>query len=446
MSTKIFITSIIFATMTITSVAQTVTDHIYFDSDGGTALSTPKEFSYNNIPNLIMYDSYDINTLTIYNDNLEIVKKITMKEEIPFTYKQTFVDEVRDFIEVKETKKEENGHFESYQAFLHSYEKVFPTFSESHLIITDLGDGKRKIIVDCSMFDPSDDYFDYDTFGKKYPKRYYIDNGNTIQGYRITYENQYTEWKPIGTRVENCTKSQKRMRLYNINLNQGDCKANGYFEVSQTLFNDDASFEYITPKYKLSTKGMLLVDNYSNRYPEESDENIITTRSKNISEQKEIVLAGFQVISEDGTIISDITFDSEFEGRINLGRAFVISIGNNTYLAFDGYYNDTSSTIFYKIEKNNANAIQKVKIAPSTMTISPTIAKGSSTMNVTFDDENEKGSDIIVVSANGAAIKKYHVPAGQTSTQIQTNTSAGVYCVSRIQKGNVAETKKIMIK
>ena len=80
------------------------------------------------------------------------------------------------------------------------------------------------------------------------------------------------------------------------------------------------------------------------------------------------------------------------------------------------------------------------------MSISPTIASGSSTINVTFDDGNEKGSDIVLVSANGSAIKTYHVPAGQTSTKIQTNTSAGVYCVSRMQKNKAAETKKIIIK
>lgn len=444
MSTKIYIISIILATMTITSVAQTITDRIEFEYNS-IPLSTPKEFSYNNIPNLIMYDGYGNNTLTIYDDNLEMVKRITMKEEVPFNYEQTYNDEVRDFIGVKEIKKEESEHFESYQDFLSYYSRIYPYFSESRLKITDLEDGKRKIIVDCNIYDPANDYFNYETFEKKYPKLYYIDDGNTIKGYKITYENQYTEWKSIGTRVENCTKSQKRMRFYYINLNQGDCKADSYFEVSQTLFNDDASFEYITPKYKLSTKGFLVDDN-RDILAEESDEKIITTRSINISEEKKIVLAGIQVMSEDGTIISDITFDSGFEGRIDLHRAYAISIGNNTYIAFDGDYNNSLSTIFYKIEKKNANAIQKVKIAPSTMSISPTIASGSSTINVTFDDGNEKGSDIVLVSANGSAIKTYHVPAGQTSTKIQTNTSAGVYCVSRMQKNKAAETKKIIIK
>lgn len=102
--------------------------------------------------------------------------------------------------------------------------------------------------------------------------------------------------------------------------------------------------------------------------------------------------------------------------------------------------------IFYKINKKNTNAVQKVKIAPSSMRISPTVAKSGSSINVTFNDANEKGSDIVVFSASGAAMGAFHVPAGQTSAQIKTNTSAGMYCVSRLQKDKLKETKKIIVK
>lgn len=157
-------------------------------------------------------------------------------------------------------------------------------------------------------------------------------------------------------------------------------------------------------------------------------------------------MAGFQVLSEKGNVISDITFDDGFEGKIYLDQAFVITIGDNVYLAFDGYNSESSATIFYKIDKKDSSAIQKVKVAPSTMSLSPTIVRGGSTINVTFDDVNEKGSDIVVVSALGVAVKSYHVPTGQTSALIQTNTPAGMYCVSRLQKNKVSDTKKIIVK
>ena len=46
------------------------------------------------------------------------------------------------------------------------------------------------------------------------------------------------------------------------------------------------------------------------------------------------------------------------------------------------------------------------------MRISPKKKKSASTINVTFNDANEKGSEIVVVSASGAAMGSFHVPAG----------------------------------
>ena len=92
------------------------------------------------------------------------------------------------------------------------------------------------------------------------------------------------------------------------------------------------------------------------------------------------------------------------------------------------------------------SSIQKVKTAPSAMKLSPTVVNPASTINVNFSDGNDKGSDLVVVSTFGAAVLSYHVPAGQSSTQIQANISAGMYCISRLQKNKAAETKKIIVK
>lgn len=84
--------------------------------------------------------------------------------------------------------------------------------------------------------------------------------------------------------------------------------------------------------------------------------------------------------------------------------------------------------------------------APSTMVLSPTIVSNGTPINVKFGDSNESGSDIVVVSASGASVKSYHVPAGQTSMQILTNSTTGMYCVSRIQKNKSVETRKIIVR
>ena len=439
-------TIIAMAALATTSAAQSIPGRFEFGYADRTALSVPKEFSYGSVPYLVLVDNNDQNNIQVYDENLDVVKTIAMKESMPFNYQLTCQAETREVTAVNETYKNSYCSYESYEAFIQRESLVDPYFNESCLIIKDFGDGTRKITVDYTNSGYTTNrqmYFAYDYFGMQYPKVYFIENSEGLTGYRVEYAVEYSEWQATGTTVNDYSADQDRIRLCNINLNNGDGRANSYFEVSQTLFNSDEGFEYILPKYKLSANG-----NVGGSYVINGGgdtEQITTQRSVVISEQKELALAGFQVLSEDGNVVSDITFDGDFEGSIDLDCAFVITIGNTTYLAFDGYSNGQSSTIFYKIDRSTSS-IQKVKTAPSTMKLTPTVVNSGSTINVNFGDDNVKGSDLVVVSASGAAVQTYHVPAGQTSAQIQANTSAGMYCISRLQKNKAAETKKIIVK
>ena len=439
-------TIIAMAALATTSAAQSITGRFEFGYADRAALSVPKEFSYGSVPYLVLVDNNDQNNIQVYDENLDVVKTIAMKESMPFNCQLTCQAETREVTAVNETYKNSYCSYESYEAFIQRESLVDPYFNESCLIIKDFGDGTRKITVDYTNSGYTTNrqmYFAYDYFGMQYPKVYFIENSEGLTGYRVEYAVEYSEWQATGTTVNDYSADQDRIRLCNINLNNGDGRANSYFEVSQTLFNSDEGFEYILPKYKLSANG-----NVGGSYVINGGgdtEQITTQRSVVISEQKELALAGFQVLSEDGNVVSDITFDGDFEGSIDLDCAFVITIGNTTYLAFDGYSNGQSSTIFYKIDRSTSS-IQKVKTAPSTMKLTPTVVNSGSTINVNFGDANEKGSDIIVVSASGTEVRTYHVPAGQTSIQIQANSSAGMYCISRLQKNKIAETKKFIVK
>ena len=432
--------------MTIPSLSQKVTEPFDFGYPDKPALSIPKEFSYTGVPYLMMYDSQDRNILKVYDDNLDEVKKITMKEDIPFRYQLTYQDEVRDVISVEEVQKVQFVEYASYVEFVEKEKMINPNFSESELVIVELGGGVRRISYNYSECKDCygsnyDFYFGYATLDKKYPKVYFIDGGQEVKGYRAEYEAQYSAWRSEGTRVVDCERSQKRIRLCNINLNQGDGEAERYFELSQTLFNKDAAYEYIMPKYKLGTSTGLPNGSLPENYGE-----VITSRSYIISEQNEVVLEGFQIVSESGDIVSDITFGDGFECNSgDLESAYVITMGAKTYLAFDGYCNGEYATIFYKID-NTLNALQKVKIAPSSMKVSPTILKRGATIHVNFVDGNQQGSDIVISSVSGVTMQRVKIPAGQSSVQIPTQSFSGMYCIGRYVNGGNKETKKIIVK
>ncbi len=172
------------------------------------------------------------------------------------------------------------------------------------------------------------------------------------------------------------------------------------------------------------------------------EENMELTRK---TLESNVALVGFQVVGENGNILKDLSFEDYIGDRwINDGA--VVTIGTNVYLAFYGHDLDgKQATVFYKIDRTTSS-IQKVRTVPGGMNLSSTIANKGADIQVNFNDNNEKGSEIIVFSANGAKVKSFKVPAGQKTATFNVNGSAGMYLVNRAQNGKANETKKIVIK
>ena len=410
------------------------------------ALSIPKEFSYDGKPLIMMYDNSDEKNLLIYDENLDLVKQIDMTKSFSFDYSLTYQDKVRHVTNVKEVDKTQKSLDMTYEQFLNQQMAVDPSLTPGGVNIQVRENGDSVITFSSAYSDNENLYFAYRTFGKKYPKVYWIANKGNMYVCRTNYEVEYSDWEISNTYTQTSQKSLNRLRLCNINLNYGDGRANYYFEASQTLFNTDADFEYIIPKYKLSKNSNI------GGYPSSistgsNEESIDTVQTVCLSEDANLYLTGFQVVSSDGNVISDINFDAgDGVSKIDDDYAYVITIGANTYLAFDVYdSNDKQSTLFFKVNRETSD-IKKVKVASNSMLISTVAENHSATVKINFSDDNNSGSNIVVTTSNGMNVKQVTVPSRQKSTQFTLSGSAGVYCISRIQKGKISEVKKILIK
>lgn len=433
------------------AIAQTVTGHFNLGNPEKVALSMPKEFAFDNTPLIFLYDntnsSYDNtkeNNLLIYDENLNLKKTIHLQGDKTFDYQLTYQDMTRDVMSVDEIGKYSYCEYGSYEEFIQHETGMDPNIQP---IITEKGNGEQIITFDYSHNGWTSNeqmYYAYSHFGMRYPKVYFIQSNGIITGYRTNYTVTYSDWKNAGTHVENKQVTLGRLPLCNINLNQGDGANNYFFEVSQTLFNEDEGFEYLLPKYKMSSSGNVLGGDYDVISPS-TGETITTTQSTIISEDKYLTLTGFQVVSEDGNIIKDLNFDSDFISSINDNYAFVITIGSNTYLAFDGSSDGNDATVFYKIDKTSTD-IKQVMKAPASMKLFPSVTDRNTPINISFGDDNPSGSEIVVVSVNGTEVKKQAIPAGETSTQMLIPSGTGIYCVSRIQNNKVTDTRKIIVK
>ena len=427
----------------------TVTGRFELGSPNYAALSIPQEFSYDNSPKLTMYDnSSQQESMLIYDEDLNLVKTVDLGRDMTFDYQLTYQDLKREVKEVSEKGKQQTRTYSSFQYFVEQNMIMDPTFTQK-LIITIQENGDSLITYDYSnnQYGVTNEkmYFAYNYFGRKYPKIYWICSQGKMYEYRTRYAITYTDWHSAGTHTSTEHKKMERIKLCNINLNRGDGRANYYFVVSQTLFNHDAAYEYVVPKFKLSSKETAPSDEVSIIYNPDEDETVVTTGSAVISEESKLALAGFKVVSADGTVVNDLDFDGDFKGNIDIYYAYVITIGKNTYLAFNGTVGGKRSTVFYKIDRTTSS-IRQVKKAALSMMLSPVVAGRNATIDIKLKDENNAGSEIAVVSASGTQVEHISMPANQTSSQFNINASSGIYCVSRIQKGKVIETKKIVIK
>ena len=440
----LFLCFLAFATAT--DAQMVVTSRMELGSPYDYALSIPKEFSFDGKPLITMYDNSDEKNLLIYDENLNLVKQVDMTKSFSFDYSLTYQDEVRHVTNVKEMDKTQESLNMNFQRWLRIQLNVDPNLSPEAISVQLQENGDSIITYKSNNPSYKYLYFAYSTFGVKYPKLYWLASKGNMYECKTNYEVEYSDWQVTNTYTQNKQERLDRIRLCNINLNYGDGRANNYFIASQTLFNDDENFEYIIPKYKLSKNSN--VGGYpSDIHTGQENESIDTVQTTCISEESDLYLSGFQVVSSEGNVIKNIDFEAgEGVSRIDLDYAFVITIGSNTYLAFDGYdSNDKRATLFYKINRTTSD-IKKVKVASNSMLVSSTAQEHNAIVNINFTDENNGGSNIVVTSTNGVKVKQLAVPSNQKSVQFSFVGNAGVYCISRVQKGKISEVKKVLIK
>lgn len=447
MKQKLFLTTLALVAATAAN-AQKVTGGIGIDSSQPPLLSVPSQFAYSDTPMLLLYDSEDSRKLNIYDENIDLKKTIQLKD-LSYNYQLIYHVEEREVKDVVESWRGISREYGSYQDFLQIEKNKNPSFTEDCLKFETLDNGDRKITFDYTKLEGSyfgsieNQFFKYYEYGEKYPYSYLIEHEGKVTLYSIRYKEEMSDWVDKGNQTVDCSENLEPITLYNINLNNDINEGRKYFQVSQTLFNDDEKFEYIVPKVKLAAHGNLSLGGNTSIGPGSGYEE--TVRKTLVSEDHSLAMVGVQVVSESGNVIKDIDFE-QFNGNLDAREAYVITIGKNIYLAFDGTDSEgKSSTIFFKIDRATTS-IQRVENVEGVLKVSPTIVNKGNIINVDLGNSNNSDSEISVYSSNGAKIKTIPVQAGQRSAQFVLNVPAGMYLVNKTSNHTKAETSKIIIK
>lgn len=176
--------------------------------------------------------------------------------------------------------------------------------------------------------------------------------------------------------------------------------------LTQTLFNEDEKWEYITPKY---------IDG----------------------------IAGIDVKTEDGSIVYSLSFDKIYGyGSINLTlllwddkRYLVVTEDENYYTAY-----------LYLVDKKNSS-ITKAKSLGS-MKLYPSLAKKNSTVTVDIDDNTKMNGGILCITdMNGRVVYTRDVKIGESQLQIPIKRlSSGMYVVTLKSGNDSFEATKLIVR
>ncbi len=214
--------------------------------------------------------------------------------------------------------------------------------------------------------------------------------------------------------------------------------------LTQTLFNDDAKFEYIRP---LVTDGLSYVGRGSQtRY---IDAMGISVEVPFIAKTYGNRMSGFQVMSEDGTVLQTVQFDGNFVMR-SYTSASLLRIHGKLYLAFEGYVLDVANSnmrqasLVYAFDRQSSQ-VRKVMEQVGDVVVTPRVADRSEQITVELNDEGGI-REIQVLNGNGQTEVRVPVAKGQKRVTIPASQlSRGLNVVNAVG-GKHRQAHKVMVK
>lgn len=264
----------------------------------------------------------------------------------------------------------------------------------------------------------------------EYIKYVYVEGETEMTVYTMYRSPKYSDWQV--TDVETSTESYYgNDDYYMYNYDEEIVNDDASFNITQTLFNNDDKYEYLSPVYELGD-----IPSYVNEsdYVYIYNEDFPTTRESTY--YGEVVRT--DVKSEDGNVVYTIPDDVD---------RFIV-LGGKTYCVVEESMNDGGyKYIFYLIDRQS-NSIKAVQEQTSNVKISPRMAGHGEMITVeTGEDMVGQQREVVVTAMDGRVINRVVVPAGETVTRISTSRmGSGTYNFTVLSNGKKLENGKIIIR
>lgn len=328
------------------------------------------------------------------------------------------------------------------------------------LSVTPHPEGGWVFVYDMDMYQPdgSDayNYFMVDTYGKQYPFYTYLWQNGFLYHYQISYheENIYAEDEvtfEYGEWVETGTGKYEYAQDYGIGFLDYDSQSTGDSDeygdglcLSQTLFNMDDKYEYLSFPHELSEE--YEYDGGPIAPPYDHYESCTYTEPKTFYQYS--LYKSFNIMSEDGTILQTVTFPNGFEMTESVA-AQIIQLAGEFYILCQGEMNENETLLIYKINRSSVGASVEQVCAPIKVGAFPSIANRNQmiTIQLSGDNAGNNQTNLQVVDMQGKVLNQQTIPAGQTSTTIPAHRlSNGMNLIKITQGSKTIGTEKVIIK
>lgn len=210
--------------------------------------------------------------------------------------------------------------------------------------------------------------------------------------------------------------------------------ANYYINVSQNIFNEDESYEWIEK----------ILEPYEEVYNEEDLDGDGEIDYKKIS--RDYHSTGYRIMQDTGNVLAEIKFG---EGRLGLSGLGIIVVDEKKYLVLescDSRGGSVENQLYEIISKGSSTSLKKVRTDYGAISASPAVARQNEV--VTVDLSSIKEAKVLnVVSGNGQLVLQQNLKAGQNQVLVHTSgLAAGMYVITVSDGKNTTENCKIIVR
>ena len=208
-------------------------------------------------------------------------------------------------------------------------------------------------------------------------------NEITVSGveYDWSLKREEREWKDDGYKgdwkVTENESGKSYTKIFPMHFDDFDQSCDGFRTIymTQTLFNTDEKYEFLMPLYSSDT--------YTEEEDHDGDGNV---DHKTTSTGTKVT--GFQIVSEDGTVIETINFDGGFRYRYNGSDGVdLLKVNGKLYLSVEGETDKSLAVLIYSIDPAKSTvrmmSMEKVSSVPTrSYNLSGRPTKGEKGINI----------------------------------------------------------------